>query len=415
MHDLNPKISLRLAFLLVVGIQWLSSCLPSQATAQCDENSCDSLSGPSIEEAPSYGETWCERSELFGDWCGLRPCLVDKGYTWDISNTNFYSGITSGGLDETFRYRGRFDMLLSIDGKKAGLWEGLFINLHAESVFGDSINQFTGTLLPVSLAQSLPDGNRSVTALTNVSVTQALSESVLVYAGKINTLDGLNQAFTGGARGTDGFQNLGLSFNPVLGRAFPYSTFGAGIVVLDKNKEAIFTASVYDTNSTPTVSGFDTFFDNGVSLFASGTLPTQIRNKPGHQTVYGLYSTGTYNNLAPNPYFDPSQGLVLATPDKTGSWRSGTHLTKHSMFHPMIQHIPGVSSEMPESQTTIRIQFIGLRTSAWVVRIHLAIVRRTPLESVTSTLESANHSNNSHRYCYHSKTKAVWRRFTTLV
>ena len=92
------------------------------------------------------------------------------------------------------------------------------------------------------------------------------------------------------------------------------------MVVLDENQEAVFSAFVYDANNTPTVSGFDTFFDNGVSLFASATLPTKLMNKPGHQMVYGLYSSGTYNNLDPNPYFDPGQGVVLANPDKTGSW-----------------------------------------------------------------------------------------------
>ncbi|QDV24193.1 carbohydrate porin [Aureliella helgolandensis] len=300
---------------LFIGVQvCLSACLPQQAAAQCDA-SCDSLFN-----APVCGSSCWERSTLSGDWCGLRSCFEEKGYTWNISNTNFYSDITSGGLDETSRYRGRVDMFLNIDGKKVGLWDGLTINLHGESVFGSSINQFSGTLLPVSVAQILPDGNRDVTALTNVTFTQALSESVLVQAGKINTLDGFVQPFTGGANGQDGFQNLALCFNPVLVTAFPYSSFGAGMVVLDENQEAVFSAFVYDANNTPTVSGFDTFFDNGVSLFASATLPTKLMNKPGHQMVYGLYSSGTYNSLDPNPYFDPGQGVVLANPDKTGSW-----------------------------------------------------------------------------------------------
>lgn len=310
---------------LFIGTQvCLSACLIQHATAQCDD-SCDSAfdSCDSMFDASDCGSSFWDRSTLTGDWCGLRPCVEEKGYTWNITNTNFYSGITSGGVNETSRYRGRVDMFLSIDGKKAGLWEGLFINLHGESVFGDSIYQPSGALLPVSVAQILPDGNRSVTALTNVTITQALSESVLVQAGKINTLDGFAQPFTGGADGQDGFQNLALCFNPVLATAFPYSTFGAGMVVLNKNQEAVFAAFVYDTNNTPTVSGFDTFFDNGVSMFASATLPTKLMNKPGHQMVYGLYSTGTYSNLDPNPYFDPSQGLVLASPDKTGSWLLG--------------------------------------------------------------------------------------------
>ena len=391
MQGLVHKISLRLTFLLFVGLPlWLSVCPARQARAQCDDCSSSELTASPLE-ASNCGEPWWERSTLSGDWCGLRSCLVDKGYTWDISNTNFYSGITTGGLEKHFRYRGRVDMLLSIDGKKAGLWDGLTINLHGESVFGSSINQFSGTLLPVSTVQILPDGNRSVTVLTNVTFTQALSESVLVQAGKINTLDGFVQPFTGGANGIDGFQNLALCFNPVLVTAFPYSCFGAGMVVLDENQEAVFSAFVYDANNTPTVSGFDTFFDNGVSTFVSGTLPTKFLNKPGHQMVYGLYSSGTYNNLDPNPYFDPSRGLVLANPDKTGSWLLAYAFDQALYVSPMIQRIPGVSSETSGSQTTIQIHSIGLRTLVWVVRIHSAIVRRTPSESATSILASANH------------------------
>jgi len=114
--------------------------------------------------------------------------MRESGINWNIYSTNFYSGVASGGLDQTFDYRGRADYLLNIDGEKAGLWKGLFIDLHVESVFGTNINRFTGTLLPVSLAQSLPISNGSVTALTGVKITQALSENFLVYAGKINTL-----------------------------------------------------------------------------------------------------------------------------------------------------------------------------------------------------------------------------------
>jgi porin len=170
------------------------------------------------------------------------------------------------------------------------------------------------------LPQSLPNSNGPVTALTGVKFTQALSENFLVYAGKINTLDGFNQPFTGGARGVDGFQNTGLLFNPVLTRTVPYSTFGAGFAILNKDHEPVFTAGVYDTNNTPTVSGFDTFFDNGVTTFAGASLPTKFFGLPGHQNVFGTYSTGTYFDLEPSPYFNPIEGLVLQSPTKKGSW-----------------------------------------------------------------------------------------------
>ena len=290
---------------------------PDALTTPCPDCAADK---PAQPDPVPFGGPLLERPKLTGDWFGARTAMRDSGITWDISSTNFYSGVASGGLKDTFQYRGRADYLLHVDGEKAGLWQGLFIDLHGESVFGDSINRFTGTLLPVSLAQSLPSSQGSVTALSGVKVTQALSENFVLFAGKINTLDGFNQPFTGSARGVDGFQNTALLFNPVTIRTVPYSTLGAGFAVLDKNQEAVISGAVFDTNNTPTVSGFDTFFDNGVTVFAAVNLPTKFLGLPGHQGLTGTYSSGTYFNLQPTPFIDRVEGIGLRNPTKKGSW-----------------------------------------------------------------------------------------------
>jgi porin len=286
-------------------------------TTSCPEAAADK---PAQPDPVPFGGPLLERPNLTGDWFGTRTAMRESGFNWSIYSTNFYSGVATGGLNDMFGYRGRDDYLLHIDGEKAGLWQGLFIDLHAESVYGTNTNRFTGTLLPVSLAQSLPISNASVTALTGVKLTQALSENFLVYAGKINTLDGFSQPFTGGARGVDGFQNTSLLFSPVLIRTFPYSTFGAGFAVLNKDQEAVLSGGVFDTNNTPTVSGFNTFFDNGMTVFGSANLPTKFFGLPGHQGVMGTYSNGTYSNLQPSPYIDPIAGLVVPNPSKKDSW-----------------------------------------------------------------------------------------------
>jgi len=260
-----------------------------------------------------------ERSKLTGDWLGSRSLISDSGFNWDIHNTNFYSGVASGGLEQTFQYRGRNDILLNINGEKAGLWQGSFIDLHAESVFGTNINQSAGTLVPIILAESVPIPDGSVTALTGVMFTQALSENFLIFGGKQNTLDGFGQPFTGGATGQDGFMNTHLLFSPVLTRTFPYSTFAAGCVVLNSDEEWLFNFTAYDTNDTPTVSGFDTFFDNGVSLVGGANLPTEFFGRPGHQTLFVTYSTGKYLDLEASAYFDPGVGLILPTSRTRGS------------------------------------------------------------------------------------------------
>ena len=238
--------------------------------------------------------------------------------TLDVSNTQYYQGVTSGGLEQSFQYGGRNDYFLNLNGEKVGLWKGLFITLHGETRYGESANSLTGALMPVNLMSAFPNPNGTVSALSDVKFTQFLSENMLVYAGKINTFDGFKQPITG-AGGLTGFMNTAMMFNPVYARTVPYSTLGAGFAYL-QNMEPVFAAAVFDTNNTPTVSGFDTFFDNGATIFAQANLPTQFFDLPGHQGVSGTYSSGTYPDISPTAYFDPSQGVVLVSTPQTGSW-----------------------------------------------------------------------------------------------
>ena len=121
---------------------------------------------------PSFGGPLCTRPTLTGNWGGLRTRLAERGITWDLYSTNFFNDVANGGNQESFQYRGRMDYLLNVDGQKAGLWQGSFINLHAESIYGQSINRYTGTIMPVSIAQLVPVPNGYVTALTGVKFTR---------------------------------------------------------------------------------------------------------------------------------------------------------------------------------------------------------------------------------------------------
>ena len=267
---------------------------------------------------PPYGGPFHDRAKMLGDWCGIRSQLREHGLTFDIYSTNFYTGVANGGLQETFKYRGRADYLLHVDGEKAGLWKGSFIDLHGESVFGDSINKYTGSLLPVSLAQVLPAGSQSVTALTGVKFTQALSESFIVFGGKINTLDNFNQPFTGGARGVDGFLNTGFLFNPVFARTIPYSTFGGGFAYL-VDLQPVVSFSVFDANNTPTTTGFPSFFNNGAVYVPQINIPTNFFGLPGHQGITATFSTKRYSEIDRSTFTNPIV-FGVAPQTKSNSW-----------------------------------------------------------------------------------------------
>ena len=268
--------------------------------------------------ALSFGGPLRERSKLTGDWLGWRSGLRDNGVTFDISSTQFYQGVTKGGLAQAFPYGGRNDYFVNLDGEKLGLWTGASVTLHVESRYGDTVNSIAGTLLAPNLLLALPDTNGWVTALTGVTFAQQLSEQLLVYGGKLNTLDGFEQPLTG-ANNMSGFQNTAMLYNPVFARTVPYSTFGAGFTWL-RNEESLFSVIVYDTNDTPTMSGFDTFFNNGATVYAELNLSTTFADLPGHQGISGTYSSGAYSDLTPSVYLDPIEGVVVASTLRTGSW-----------------------------------------------------------------------------------------------
>jgi len=278
----------------------------------------DSCFSP-LSSCPSFGGSLCCRPKLTGDWGGLRPRLASRGVLLDVYNTNFFSDVMNGGLQETFRYRGRWDALLNVDGQQLGLWRGSFMTLHGEAIYGDSINRQTGTLLPVSLAQALPVSNGAVAALTGVKFSQFLSENFMVYGGKLNVLDEFRQPFTGGGRGVDGFWNTAFLFNPVLSRTLPYSSYAFGAAYV-RNMQAVASFTVFDANNTPTTSGFNSFFDNGVVLVPQINIPTQFLGMPGHQGLTATWSSRRYFPNDPSPYLSTIVGAPGAAARCDGAW-----------------------------------------------------------------------------------------------
>jgi porin len=279
---------------------------------------CDGLAQtPACTPSPFDGDI-CTRPLLLGNLCGVRDQLAAHGITINADTYQFYQGVATGGIHDVGEYAGRNDYFINIDGEKAGLWKGLFITLHGETRYGDTVNLDTGAILPVNTAELFPKATGSETALTGVKITQALSENFVLFGGKLNMLDEFNMPFTG-ARALDGFWNLGLAFPVEVARTVPYSTLGAGAAIL-QNGVPVFTLMVLDTNNTPTTSGFSTLFSNGATIFANLSLPTKFFGLPGQQSIAGTFSTGKYNDLSPTAYFDPEAGLVITPEFVRDSW-----------------------------------------------------------------------------------------------
>jgi porin len=291
---------------------------PAAAPAAAPTQPCDAhVPTQACTPSPFDGDL-CTRPLLLGSVCGARDQLAAHGITVNVDTYQFYQGVATGGVRDVGEYAGHNDYFINIDGEKAGLWKGFFITLHGETRYGDTVNLDTGAILPVNTAELFPKATGTATALTGVKFTQALSENFVTFAGKLNMLDEFNMPFTG-ARALDGFWNLGMSFPVIVARTVPYSTLGAGAAVL-QNGAPVFTVMVLDTNNTPTTTGFQSFFDNGATIFANLTLPTKFFGLPGQQGLSGTFSTGKYNDLEPTAYFDPEAGLVITPGFVRDSW-----------------------------------------------------------------------------------------------
>jgi porin len=278
----------------------------------------DASSASTVSQPAPFGGAWDSRLKLTGDWGGVREELRDHGITLDVSSTTYYQGVASGGLDRGSDFGGRNDYWLNIVGQKAGLWPGFFITLHGETVYGESVNHQTGAVVPVSIGRAHPVFSGTENALTSVKFTQALSENFLVYGGKINTIDNVQQPFMSG-RGLDaGFMNAAFVWNPILGRTMNYATLGAGAAVLSEGYP-VASLTVYDTKDDSTTSGFNNAFDNGAIIYPTVSLPTKFFGMPGHQSLWGAYSSGHYSIVEKQSLNQISPELS-ATTLESGSW-----------------------------------------------------------------------------------------------
>jgi hypothetical protein len=151
---------------------------------------------PPPSPAPPWSGDFWKRSQLTGDWLGSQTKLAENGFSFFGDLTQYYQGVTTGGRAQHFAYGGRGDYLIDIDTGKVGLWEGGHLDLRGETRLGQDCNEIDGAVALSNFAMALPRLNQNLTALTGVQYTQALSESLSVFFGKLNLLDGTPATYT---------------------------------------------------------------------------------------------------------------------------------------------------------------------------------------------------------------------------
>ncbi len=259
---------------------------------------------PTLSEAPSTppysGDIW-HRSTLTGDWFGVRNDLAAKGITFDMSLTQVYQGIVDGGKDEAWKYGGRGNLTFNLDTHKLGLWPGGFFTVAVEGNFTNSVNGLTGALNPVNTNQIFPMPTGDNLNVPNVSFMQLLSPYGGVVLGKLSLLtptSGDMNEFAHG-KGDTQFMNGAFNINPVTLLTVPYSTLGAGLIILPTKDPhaAIVGISVLQTNGKANTIGFDDLHSNQLSFVGEARVRTNFFGLTGHHLIGGGYSNKTYASL----------------------------------------------------------------------------------------------------------------------
>ena len=296
----------------------------SQAAPEEERAPGSSESGEAARPPNPYAGGPFDRATLSGDWWGARSRLDERGLKFDVHSTQFYQGVAAGGQQRTWQYGGKLDYLFNLDGRKLGVWEGFFLNLHAETRYGEDTNNVDGLIAPSNIVMAFPEPNTSITSITGLKLTQALSENFALFAGKVNTIDEYAVHYDPalvGLPGRGGFQNTSLVFNPIVARTLPYAAAGAGFAVL-KDAEPVFTFSVLDPEERAArdLSGL---YDRGVVLVPDLILRPKILGRPGVYNFGGTWSSAKYRSFDPAAYLQIPATLVRDdrfTPQETGSW-----------------------------------------------------------------------------------------------
>jgi porin len=247
-----------------------------------------------------YSGGFMSRSNLTGDWGGLRTSMADKGIYVSADTMVSYQDILDGGIKSQDETGGSADLDVRMDVSKMGLWKGGYIRLFAETQYGDFINPYTGAMTAVNTDGLFPLPGEHETTLSSAAYYHYLSKNFCLYTGKLETLDRDYNAVAGG-RGKTQFLNQNLVFNPVTIRTVPYSALGGGLFFVTDEDKDFLSLTALDPNGEPNVSGFNDAFGSGVTFMTEYRTNFFSEEASSHQLIGFTYGTKNYKLLDKTP------------------------------------------------------------------------------------------------------------------
>ena len=192
-----------------------------------------------------------DRTQLSGDWGGLRTDLARHGFFFDLYSTSAYQDVASGGLKTGSAFIQNSQLSVNVDTGRAGLWPGGIFHVTLEARNGSSSpqNTFTaGSTVPQYTGLAFPGPFFVHDVLpTEYFLLQSLTPKFAVILGKVNVLTHADQTLFGNSYKYD-FANLNFNKNP-MALNFYNTTSLAAIGVWTPSQRVTVSAGVYDPNS----------------------------------------------------------------------------------------------------------------------------------------------------------------------
>ena len=225
------------------------------------------------------GGFW-DRTQLTGDWGGVRTDLARHGFFFDAYSTSAYQDVFSGGLKTGGAVVQNTQLSFSLDTGRAGLWSGGLIHFTVQSRYGSGPSDtFTvGSYVPQYTALVLPGPLLSSdTFPSEYYVVQSLSKQFSVLVGKFSDVFLPDQTLFGDSYHYY-FANFNLNKNPMTTNFYNPTAWGALGIWTPVTWLAIAGGPV-DPNTQADNFAKDAF--DGVDLFLTAVASYKIAGLPG--------------------------------------------------------------------------------------------------------------------------------------
>jgi porin len=262
-----------------------------------------------------------DRTQLSGDWGGLRTDLARHGFFFDLYTTSAFQNVASGGLKTGSASVQNTQLSINVDTGRAGLWSGGIFHFSLESRYGSSSpqNTFTaGSSVPqyTGLAYPGPFFVHDVLP-TEYFLLQALTPKFAVILGKANVLTHADQTFFGD-NSKYYFANLNFNKNPMALNF--YNTYAlAAIGIWTPSKWLTAVAGVYDPNTEANnfaTKAFDHVNVYGIAIFSykiGHHLPGQSWAQYNWTNKPKIDLSSPFGQLSPSEV-PQAVGTLLGTP-----------------------------------------------------------------------------------------------------